>query len=468
MVKQAKPKAESGAQAIRAEMAMRLRELAGPPASGESVKSQILRAARRLSHTELTPSVVKRMWYGEIHVVAAHLADHIRSACAPRHEDGFVIDADGRVRARTIGGSEQPPVAVGFGRDSITIELRAGIVSSGGLGTLRNWLLSMISDGRGFRVVDVDRASVASASSALLALDRIEEAMIRTQGRYGSLVEGMAMIADETGVRALDESVLAELGISPEASYDVAAYLVRNLDVVVFQPIAGRVDVLARARGSASRAIVHARAWLACQKGPARLRVHWGNGWLSEPVATGAAAAARLVQLVHLDANGADQPAYLSQRIRLDDVPAREMEPLQPMLGVLSRGFNQQIFNELIDRRLANRLWVVGVDDGRATFKIVPSGPDYYGRTFHFDAIGRRVSDQPDNVYGAFVEKALVEASRCAEPHFERVRARIREHSDDGTPGEIRIASYARLVVPIDAKRVVTVSSLTPPPAVAA
>lgn len=460
-------KAESGAEAVRAEMSMRLRDLAGPPGAGENVKSQILRVARRLAHPELTTSFVKRLWYGEIQVVAAHLADHIRVASEPRLEDGFIIDADGRVRARMRKG-EQHPVAVEFGRDMITVEIRSGGVSSGGLVTLRNWLLSMMSDTRGFRVVDVDRATLSPSSNALTALDRIEEAMKHAQGRYVPLIEGMAMIADENGVRALDEAALADLGVSPESTYDVAKYLARNLDVVVFQTIAGRVDVIARARGLITRAVVHARAWLSCQHGPARLRIHCGEGWLSEPAINGSMAAARLFQLVQFDRTGSRQPLYAAERIRLEDVPAREMEPLLPILGVLSRGFNQDIFNELVDKRLAHRLWVVGVDDGRAVFKFVPRGPDYYARSFAFDAIGQRVADQPDHAYGAAVEKALVEASTFSRPHFERVRARIREHADDGTPGEVRIANYGRMVVPIDSRRVVTISSLTPPPAFAA
>lgn len=447
---------------------MRLRALAGVPRAGENVKSQILRVTRHLAHPHLTFSVVKRMWYGEVNEVAAHLADHIRAVCEPRRQDGFVIDVEGHVRARIDGTASTHPVTVGFGRDLVTVELKASTVSAGGLGTLRNWLLSMMSDRRDFRIVDLDRSVLSTSSNSLSALDVIEGMMKETQGRFRSLVEGTAMIADENGIRELNEQVLDEYGISPESTCDVARYLVRNLDVVVFQPIAGRIDVLARARGSISRAVIHARAWLACQTGPARLRIHWGEGWISEPAPTGSTAAARLVQLVHLEKTGSGVPLYRSQRIALDDLPAREMEPLGPMLNILSRGLNQHIFNELIDRRLAHRLWVVGIDDGRATFKFVPGGPDYYGPSFAFDAIGRRVSDQPDSAYGAEVEKALVEASTFSQPYFERVSARIREHADDGTPGVVRIARYGRLVVPIDARRVVTVSSLTPPPAFAA
>lgn len=466
MTKRTPPPPEaSGADDVRAEMSARLKALAGPGDAGESVKSQISRAARRLSHPELTPGAVKRLWYGEVNVFA-HIADHIRAASTAGSDEGFVIDADGRIRARAVPG-DRPPVVVGLGRELISVELRPSGVSAGGLGSLRHWLLSMMADGRAFRVIDVDRATMSGAKSALIALDRVEEAMTRAPGRTSSLIEGMAMIADKDGVRPLDEAVLSELGISPVASYDVACYLARNLDVVVFQPIAGRIDVLAKARGAASEAVRHARAWLGSIPGPARLRILWGDGWLSELAGTGSQAAARLVRLVALERGSEKPPDYLSRRIRLADVPAIEMEPLVPMLGILSRGFDQEIFGELINRKLAQRLWVIGVDDGRATFNYIPVGPDYYGRNFFLDAIGRRISDQPDQRYGEAVERSLVEAANDQEPHFERVQARIREHADDGTAGEVRIASYGRLVVPIEGKRVVTVSSLTPPPAAA-
>jgi len=457
------------AAAVRTEIAGLLRRIAGGSSSSDTVKMLIGRATSRLRHPDLSEGVVKRLWYGEVPSIAAHLADHIRIVAEPRASAGFVIDTDGRIRGSRTPG-ERPPIAVSLDAERVTIELQASQVPFGGLGSLRSWLLTMMGDGRVFRVVDAERGSILTARSSIGALDLIEDAMRASPERAPALVDGAAYIADEDGLRPLNGIALGAYGIGEDAAYDPAVFLARNADVVIFRPVRGRLEVLTRTRQKASRAFDHGRAWLAAQSGTIRLRVWWTDGWLSEVVEGGPAAAARLAQLVRLQRPAGNLPAYEGKRLSLDQLPNAEIQPFQPLLGLAGQRFDKQAFGALLAQGLGERMWLTRIEDGAARFVFVPLGPDYYARNWCFHAVGRRVSDQPDTRYGEAIEQRFVEAANGSAPHVERVRARIREHDDAGRPGETRHANYLRLVVPVEAdgeKLVLSFSSLTRPPAAA-
>jgi hypothetical protein len=462
-------RALAGAETVRAEIAGLLRRIADASSSGDTIKVLIGRAASRLRHPDLSEGVVKRLWYGEVPAIAAHLADHIRMVAEPRASAGFVIDIDGRIRASRVPG-ERPPISVSLDAERVTIELQANRVPFGGLGSLRNWLLTMMGDGRIFRVVDADRGAIMTARSSIGALDLIEDAMRASPERAAALVEDAAYIADEDGLRPLNGLALDAYGIGEDAAYDPAVFLARNADVVVFRPSRGRLEVLTRTRARPSRAFDHARAWLAAQTGTVRLRVWWTDGWLNEVVEGGPAAAARLAQLIRLQRPASGLPVYEGERLNLDQVPNAEMRPFLPLLGLAGQRFDKQAFGALLAQGLGERMWLTRIGDGTARFVFVPLGPDYYARNWCFHAVGRRVSDQPDTRYGAAVEQRFVDAVKDGTPHVERVRARIREHDDSGRPGETRHASYLRLVVPVESDGetlALSFSSLTRPPAAA-
>ena len=142
---------EDGAEAIRAEIAGRLRTIAGSRSADETVKGAINRATRKLAHPELTPGLVKRLWYGEVQIVPAHLADHIRRCAENRPSTAFAIGADGRIRALD-GLSGRASIIVRADDHRVTIEVSSGHAPYGGIATLRSWLLGLVSDRRPFRL----------------------------------------------------------------------------------------------------------------------------------------------------------------------------------------------------------------------------------------------------------------------------------------------------------------------------
>src|SRR6185295_12569954 len=100
----------------------------------------------------------------------------------------------------------------------------------------------------------------------LAALDRLEEWLKDSPERAAALVQGPAMFADERGVRPLDAAALEAFGVHPEADYDVAAYLARNMGIVTLSPEGQSLRVLARASGKADRAVENAAAYLALRR----------------------------------------------------------------------------------------------------------------------------------------------------------------------------------------------------------
>ena len=64
------------AEAVRQELAGRVRHLAGPVQAGESVHALIRRVARRCG---MQAGQIKRLWYQEWTVVPAHVADTLRA-----------------------------------------------------------------------------------------------------------------------------------------------------------------------------------------------------------------------------------------------------------------------------------------------------------------------------------------------------------------------------------------------------
>ena len=144
--------------------------------------------------------------------------------------------------------------------------------------------------------------------------------------------------------------------------------------------------------------------------------------------------------------------AYEGQRLRLDEVPECELVPFRPLLGLIGARFDTGTFGNLLGLGLGDRLTVVDVAGEATRLLYFPYGPDYYGRSWALNAIGKPIGDQPDRAYGIAVEKRYLKAAQDDTVHFERVRATIRE-SAGRLAGDCRRSSYARLIVPFSEGR---------------
>ena len=255
------------------------------------------------------------------------------------------------------------------------------------------------------------------------------------------------MFADDHGVRPLNSEALERFGIHPEADYDVTAFLARNMGVITIVRQGDGLQVLARASNCLTRAIEHAAAYLALRNEPTRIGVWWSNSWLRERNPDGAIAAARLRQLTQLDQPSAPLPVYEGQRVGIDQVSAMELAPFQPLLSLFGRRLDNGAIGHLFSLGIGDRMTIAEASSEGPRIVFFPYGPDYYGRDWALQAVGRVIRNQPDKEYGLAVERRYTEALSDNVIHFERVRATIKESGE--RPGsESRRSSYSRLIVP--------------------
>lgn len=433
------------AEDIRREIAEHLVAIAGNVPAGTSTKEIFRRVETRLAHPEINGRMVKALWYREVKNIPAHIADHVRAQVEAKPDAAFIIDMDGRIRAAT--GSALAPIRGRVEASRITLEISPTHAPYQGIATLRHWLLSLLLEPRPFRVVDIDRGSIVEVSGPLAALDRLEEWLKNVPGRSTALASGPAMVADEHGVRPLDSAALESFGIHPDADYDAAAFLARNLGVVIIVPEGPRLQVMARAAGRQIRSVDQAAKYLALRPEAVRLAVWWCGSWLRESGSEGRAAGQRLRQLCRLSQPATQPSAYEGQRLRLDAASERDLAPFRPLLNLMGRPFDSAVFSQLLASGAGDRLTIVEVADDTTRFVYYPYGPDYYNSDWAFRAIGKSIKDQPDELYGAAVERRYVEAVRDNAVHFESVSATIRE-SAGRLAGERRRSSYTRLIVP--------------------
>jgi hypothetical protein len=414
------------AEEIRREIADHLVTIAGPVGAGTSTKEIFRRLEVRLAHPEINGRMVKALWYREVKNIPAHIADHVRGQVETKPESAFVIDADGRIRSM-VQNAMMAPIRGRIEPSRITLEISPSQAPYQGVATLRHWLLSLLTEPRPLRLTDLDRGTVVEVSGPLAALDRLEDWLKEAPGRPSALIDGAAMFADERGVRPLDASALELFGIHPGADYDVAAFLARNMRVVVILPEASRLHVIAGSVGRSTRAVQHAAAYLALRSEPVRLAVWWCGTWLRERETDGVAAGQQLRRLCALGKPTTPPAPYEGERVRFENVAERELAPHRLLLGLAGKPFDAAAFGRLLASGAGDRLTVVEVSGDTTKFIYYPYGPDYYNSDWPLRAIGQPIRNQPDESYGEAVERRYVEAVRDNAVHFERVRATIRE-----------------------------------------
>lgn len=123
----------------------------------------------------------------------------------------------------------------------ISLEISPSRAPYQGVATLRHWLLSLLTEPRPLRLADLDRGTVVEVIGPLAALDRLEDWLGDAPSRTASFVDGTAMFADEHGVGPLDAAALERFGIHPDADYAAAAFLARDMRVVVILAEASRL-----------------------------------------------------------------------------------------------------------------------------------------------------------------------------------------------------------------------------------
>ncbi|MBI1775031.1 MAG: hypothetical protein HYR63_06765 [Proteobacteria bacterium] len=433
------------AEAIRDEIVQHMHAIAASTSPGTTIKGKIRFVARHLAHPELSAATIKRLWYREIRVIPAHIVDYIRERSRPKQTTRFVIDPQGVIRQWHGSGAEPTAVRIRIERAHVVVEISPSRVSRGGLGMLRQYLLTLMLDQRPIRLVNLDRNKPSDVSSAVAALEALEEMMSDISLQTAAIQPCYPIIAGPAGIQSFDRAAQNRYDVTAVMDDATARYLARTHAIVVFMQGGSHLTVYAAAGDSRSEAATHAMAWLTAQAGPIEMRVWWVDAWLNDRDATGAGAALRLESLMRLKWPTEPPPTYVGERVPLDDVAEAELQPYRPLLALAGTTFDRSAFDALVASDRIDRLTIATVAVSETRRLYVGTGHDYYGPTWWLECIGTPLGDQPDPVYGAAVEARYCAAAMENAMHFERVHARIRESS-----GHFRRSCYTRLIMPFD------------------
>lgn len=450
------------ALAVRREVQELLREIAGPKLPRETIKGAINRVVTSLDHPELEAGTVKRFWYAEQTVMPAHLVDYIRRRSPRRANRSFTIDRSGRVSMPPLAGAV-PVITVLLDDERITVQLHVQSPGSAAASILKQWLLTMLSDPRPFRIVDVLHHRISQRRSAVEALDYLDGF-----GRDKSLSsdlggEAVAMAAQAAGVSTLADLAKTLTEKTASNPRDLAALLVRTHDCIAFVPGSDLLTVFAKPSTSLACREV-ALSWLMSQGiSKVRLRIWLSHSWIAETYSSLSEACDRLYTIFSAQSLAIPTPRYSGRRVRAEQLEEDESRLLAPILNLPHNEFDETAVTSLLRSGYADRLFLIRIRDGYGQFINYPSGFDFVGSAWRLTAPGLRIVDQPDRSYGEYVNQRFLEAAKEGTPHVEHVHALIHESDDDASLKEMRSVHYIRVAVPCHNGRDQIVISYTIP-----
>lgn len=246
---------------------------------------------------------------------------------------------------------------------------------------------------------------------------------------------------------------------------DPLAYVVRNLGFVL---IIDRPDFLRlrlRPLLVSTRTIAALFYWLA-ERRPPRSAIAWFDDvWHDEVCGGPRRLHDRLSAILQGSVRLLPTEPHLATRRSMDTVLDPPGHPFAPLLKAWLRGARDELIASAQHQGLWQRAMVAERDPADGGFRFRHSGGSIqlYGADWSQRAAGRRISEQPDSVYGRWIERgcAAVDESRTAR--VELVHAAV-----TGTDGQLRRWRYERLLLPFesaDGRRVVmSVSARDPGP----
>lgn len=120
--------------------------------------------------------------------------------------------------------------------------------------------------------------------------------------------------------------------------------------------------------------------------------------------------------------------------------------PFEPLLRLwLQERSNEKVLEFLATCGLRDRAMIAEQNGDSGSFRLRHFGRAIrlYDPSWTNAAVGRRVRDQPDAAYGAWIEDGCREATRSQSPRYELVNALVR-----ASPGQPKQWRYERLVLP--------------------
>jgi hypothetical protein len=252
---------------------------------------------------------------------------------------------------------------------------------------------------------------------------------------------------------------------SLRADCDPLAYAVRNLGFVLIIDRPGFLRLRLRPLLVSSRTVAALFYWLAEHR-PARSAVAWfDDQWHDEVCGGPRQLYQRLSEMLHASARSLVSEPYLATRRSMDAILDPPGHPFAPLLKSWLRGSREDLLAIARRQGLWERAMVAERDPLSGGFRFRHSGGSIqlYGAEWSEKAAGRRLSEQPDSAYGAWIEQGCANVDEARNVRVELVHAAV-----VGSDRQVRRWRYERLMLPFEAadgRRVVmSISARDPGP----
>jgi hypothetical protein len=250
-----------------------------------------------------------------------------------------------------------------------------------------------------------------------------------------------------------------------QPDYDPLDYAVRNLGFVLIIDRAGSLRLRLRPLLVSSRAIAALLYWLA-ERRPARSALSWfDETWHDEVCGGPKQLYQRLTELLHNSTRSVVSEPYLATRRNMDAILDPPGHPFAPLLQAWMRGSREDLLDSAQQQGLWQRAMVAERDPDSGGFRFRHSGGSIqlYGAEWTGKAAGKRLGEQPDGVYGNWIEQGCAAVDDAETARVELVHAAVM-----GGDRQIRRWRYERLMLPFtarDGRRVVmSISARDPGP----
>ena len=247
------------------------------------------------------------------------------------------------------------------------------------------------------------------------------------------------------------EEFLAALG-DPGPDYDAVDFAVRNLGFIKYQILDRLVtEIELHPRNVDPRALNAIEKQLA--EPPTKLfRIKYlEDEWHSEIFASAEHTVARLRELCVPASAEPPSERFVTDLKDPDVLSGQAAMPLRFMAQKWRASFgafDASVISFAIDRNLLSRLMIAGVGPRASddpVFRFIGPGLIAMGDSFHFDGIGGKLRNVPDQDYGDWVAQFYKAVATSGQPRYDHVTAQIKNPSDGSKPRPIR---YERLLLP--------------------
>jgi hypothetical protein len=256
--------------------------------------------------------------------------------------------------------------------------------------------------------------------------------------------------------------ILNELD-SSRADFDTLDYIVRNLGYAL---IIDRPDFLRlrlRPLLVSSRTVAALFYYLA-ERSPQRTGISWfGDVWRDEVCGHPKDLFRRLTEILHASTRSDLTERFLSTRRSIDAILNPAGHAFAPLLRAWLKGSREDLIATARAHGLWDRAMLAERDPERGDFVFRHSGGaiQLYDAGWGGQAVGRRISEQPDGAYGRWIEQGCAAVDEARSARVELVHALVA--GPDCEPQRWR---YERLMLPFQGKddRRVVMSISAPDP----